>query len=162
MMTQAIQESKLKATDIRNMLKTVEHSTGKLQVQYHKAQNEINETFQFYRSMLEERKQELLKELESVFSAKQVALNALGQKGQETVEKIYQTCEFFERITKFGSTAEALMFKKLLDTKLPQMVAFNPDTNLANTACELEFVSNYQAIQVCGQELNPHPSFVYL
>ncbi|KAE8748001.1 hypothetical protein FOCC_FOCC005196 [Frankliniella occidentalis] len=148
LMIQAVQEGKVKATDIRNMLKNLEHSSGRLSVQYHKAQNEINETFQFYRSMLEERKQELLKELDSVFSARQVALNVLNQKGQETVDKIYQTCDFVERLTKYASTAEVLMFKKLLDSKLLALASFNPDTSLTNAACDLEFVSNYQAIQV--------------
>lgn len=147
-MCQAVQEGKVKATDIRNMLKNLEHSSGRLSVQYHKAQNEINETFQFYRSMLEERKQELLKELDSVFSARQVALTVLNQKGQETVDKIYQTCDFVERLTKYASTAEVLMFKKLLDSKLLALASFNPDTSLTNAACDLEFVSNYQAIQV--------------
>uniref|UniRef100_A0A146M6Y2 B-box type zinc finger protein ncl-1 n=2 Tax=Lygus hesperus TaxID=30085 RepID=A0A146M6Y2_LYGHE len=146
-LTQSVQEGKSKASDIRNMLKTLEHSSGRLQVQYHKAQNEINDTFQFYRSMLEERKQELLKELESVFSAKQMSLSVFGQKAQDTVDKIYQACDFYERLTKHGGIVECLMFKKLIDTKLQTLTSFNIDANLQN-AYDLEFVSNYQAIQV--------------
>lgn len=146
-MNSIIQEAKGKATDMLNMVKNVEHSSSRLQVQYHKAQNEINDTFQFYRSMLEERKQELLKELESVFSAKQISLGVVTQKGKETVEKIYQTCDFAERLTKCASAVELLMFRKLLDTKLNGLLSYNPEQNV-QTACELEFVSNYQAIQV--------------
>nr|NVI70105.1 brain tumor [Cucujiformia] len=115
--------------------------------QYHKAQNEINDTFLFYRSMLEERKQELLKELESVFSAKQISLGVATQKGQETVEQIYKTCEFVERLNKCANVVEILMFRKLLDTKLQGLLSYNIDQNV-QSACELEFVSNYQAIQV--------------
>lgn len=147
LMNQAVQESKTKATDIRNMLKNLEHTSGRLQVQYHKAQNEINDTFQFYRSMLEERKQELLKELESVFSAKQMSLSVVGQKAQDTVDKIYQTCEFVDRLIKYAGIAECLMFKKLLDSKLQSLTSYNPETSL-QSVCDLEFVSNYQAIQV--------------
>ncbi|RZF32843.1 hypothetical protein LSTR_LSTR009394 [Laodelphax striatellus] len=147
LMSQAVQDGKTKATDIRNMLKNMEHTSGRLQVQYHKAQNEINDTFQFYRSMLEERKQELLKELESVFSSKQMSLSVVGQKAQETVDKIYQTCEFYERLTKHASLVECLMFKKLLESKLQALSGYTPDSSLQN-ACDLEFVSNYQAIQV--------------
>lgn len=146
-LNQTIQESKAKATDIRNMLKTLEHSSGRLQVQYHKAQNEINDTFQFYRSMLEERKQELLKELESVFSAKQMSLSVFSQKATETVDKIYNACEFYERLTKHASTVECLMFKKLIDSKLQGLTSFTGDANI-QTVYDLEFVSNYQAIQV--------------
>lgn len=147
LMTQTMQEGKVKATDIRNTLKNLEHTSSRLQVQYHKAQNEINDTFQFYRSMIEERKQELLKELESVFSAKQISLNVLGQKAQETIEKIYSTCDFVERITKHATMAEALMLKRVFDSKFQAFMNYNPDLSL-QSGCDLEFVSNYQAIQV--------------
>lgn len=145
--SQAVHEVKTKATDIRNMVKTVEHTSGRLQVQYHKAQNEINDTFLFYRSMLEERKQELLKELESVFSAKQLSLGVLTQKHQETVEQIYKTCEIVERFNKCASAVEILMLRKLVDAKLQQFMNYSVEQNV-QSACELEFVSNYQAIQV--------------
>lgn len=147
LMTQTMQEGKGKATDIRNTLKNLEHTSSRLQVQYHKAQNEINDTFQFYRSMIEERKQELLKELESVFSAKQMSLNVLGQKAQETIEKIYSTCDFVDRITKHATMAEALMFKRVFDSKFQALMNYNLDLSL-QSGCDLEFVSNYQAIQV--------------
>ncbi|KAL1510035.1 hypothetical protein ABEB36_004691 [Hypothenemus hampei] len=143
----AVSEAKIKSTDIRNILKNVEHANSRLQVQYHKAQNEINETFQFYRSMLEERKQELLKELESVFSAKQIALNVATQKGQDTVDQIAKTCDFVERLNKCANVVEILMFRKLLDAKLQSLLTYNLDQSV-QSACELEFVSNYQAIQV--------------
>lgn len=143
----AVSEAKSKATDVRNILKNVEHVSSRLQIQYHKAQNEINDTFLFYRSMLEERKQELLKELESVFSAKQISLGVATQKGQETVEQIYKTCEFVERLNKCANVVEILMFRKLLDAKLQSLLSYNIDQSV-QSACELEFVSNYQAIQV--------------
>nr|NVI69970.1 brain tumor [Cucujiformia] len=115
--------------------------------QYHKAQTEINDTFMFYKSMLEERKQELLKEVESVYSAKQISLEVGTQKGQETVDQIYKTCEFVERLNKCASVVEIIMFRKLLDSKLQGLLNFNMDQSV-QLAGELEFVSNYQAIQV--------------
>ncbi|XP_065346922.1 brain tumor protein [Cloeon dipterum] len=145
--TQLVQEAKGKASDLRNVLKTVEYDTQRLQLQHHKAQNEINETFQFYTSMLEERKQELLKELESVFSNKSVTQSVSTQKCQDKVDKLYQTCDFLERMLKQGQTTELLMFKKLLDQKMHTLMAFNPES-LQQSVCDLEFVSNYQAIQV--------------
>lgn len=147
LMRQAVAESKARAADMRSTLKAAEHGVTKLQIQYQKAQNEIGDTFQFYRSMLEERRQELLKELESVFSTKRISLTMIGQKAQETVDKIYQTCEFVERLTECATVAEILMFRKLLDSKLQSLSSYNPERNV-QSACELEFVSNYQAIQV--------------
>ena len=52
--------------------------------------DEVNETFQFYVSMLEERKAEVVRELEQAYSSKQVALSVYSQKAQETVEKVVQ------------------------------------------------------------------------
>lgn len=147
LMHQAVAEAKSRASDMRSMLKATELSASRLQVQYHKAQNEINDTFQFYRSMLDERKQELLKELENVFSAKQISLTVVGQKTQETVDKVYQTCDFADRLIKCASLAEILLFRKLLDSKLQSLLSYNPEQSVQST-CELEFVSNYQAIQV--------------
>lgn len=121
--------------------------SGRLQMQYHKAQNEINETFSFYRSMLDERKQELLKELESVFSAKQISLGVATQKGQDVVDQIYKTCEFVEKLNKCANIFELHMLRKLLDNKLSALLTCNIDSNI-QAAGELEFVSNYQAIQV--------------
>lgn len=142
----AVQEGRARASDIRAAVKAADHGAARLQVQYHKAQNEINDTFQFYRSMLEERKQELLKELESVFSAKQISLGVITQKANETADKIQQTCEFVERLTKYTTVTEVLMVKKLLDSKLQVLLNYTPD--IVNHSADLEFVSNYQAIQV--------------
>lgn len=144
--TNLIEDSKSKTNDLRNALKTVEHFSSRLQMQYHKAQNEINETFQFYRSMLEERKQETMKELDNIYNTKMVSLSVLTEKVQENIDKIHEMCDFVDRIIKFSSNTEILMFKQLLDTKFQTILAFNPEVNLQNV--DLEFVSNYQAIQV--------------
>ena len=53
-----------------------------------------------------------------------------------------------ERLMKHASNGEVLMFKKPLDARLHQLIASNPELNLA-TVAELEFISNFQAIQVC-------------
>ncbi|XP_017887874.1 brain tumor protein [Ceratina calcarata] len=146
LMARMVQECRTKAADVRAAVKAVDHTTARLQVQYHKAQNEINDTFQFYRSMLEERKQELLKELESVFSTKQISLSVSTQKANEMADKIHQTCDFVDRLTKYTTVTEVLMVKKLLDSKLQALLNYTPD--IASQTVDLEFVSNYQAIQV--------------
>ena len=58
--------------------------------QYQKSLDEVNETFQFYVSMLEERKAEVVRDLEQAYSGKQVQLSVFSQKAQDTVEKILQ------------------------------------------------------------------------
>ena len=55
--------------------------------------------------------------------------------------------EFVERLMKHASNGEVLMFKKPLEGRLHQLLAYTPDINLA-AITELEFISNFQAIQV--------------
>jgi tripartite motif-containing protein 2/3 len=142
-----ISEGKMKASEIRNNLKNLETTSTRLSNQYQKAICEVGETYQFYVSMLEERKAEITKELEQAYSSKQVALSVYSQKAQETVDKIFQVTDFVERLMKHASNGEVLMFKKPLDARLHQLVTYTPDLNLA-ALTELEFISNFQAIQV--------------
>jgi len=142
-----ISDGKLKANEIRNNLKNLETTSTRLSSQYQKSLGEVNETFQFYVSMLEERKAEIVRELEQAYSSKQVALSVYSQKAQETVDKIFQVTDFVERLMKHASNGEVLMFKKPLDARLHQLLTYTPELNLA-TLTELEFISNFQAIQV--------------
>ena len=140
--------------------------------------DEVNETFQFYVSMLEERKAEVVRELEQAYSSKQVALSVYSQKAQETVEKvvqvnpmtifigifqiisnIFQVTEFVERLMKHASNGEVLLFKKPLDARLHQLLGYIPELNLGSSG-ELEFISNFQAIQVSFELVEKFVSIV--
>ena len=148
----------------------------RLTSQYQKSLDEVNETFQFYSSMLDERKAEVVRELEQAYSSKQVALSVYSQKAQETVEKVtqvrnslnqfylrlkislFKVTEFVERLMKHASNGEVLLFKKPLDARLHQLLGYIPGLNLA-TIGELEFISNFQAIQVSQRVLNLMQTF---
>lgn len=140
-----VSEVRAKATELRTLIKNVEHSAQRIQVQYHKAQNEITDTHQFYRSMLDERKAELLKELESFYNTKNMSQSVLLTKSQDQVDKVLQSCEFVERLSKCAGLAETLMLRKFMETKLLLFPAITQDLQ---SSYELDFVSNYQAIQV--------------
>ena len=144
---QLADQSKIKANDLRGSTKSLEHSSNRLHIQFLKAQNEVNDTYNFYRSMLDERKAEALKELDSAFNAKQVLISAMTSRMQESIEKLYQGSEFIEKLIKHATNPEILLFKKLLDTRLRGIINYCPDINTSN-GFDLEFVSNYQAIQV--------------
>lgn len=142
---QLINELRTKAQDMKQMVKNSENNTARIQMQYHKAQNEINETFQFYRSMLEERKQELLKELDSFYNAKTLSQSVLLSKSQEQIEKVLTSCECVEKFARSIGPNELTMLRRIMDTKLQTFVS---NLNDLQSIYELDFVSNYQAIQV--------------
>lgn len=142
---QIVSEVRGKAADMRVIIKNAEHNSARISVQYHKAQNEIQDTFQFYRSMLDERKQELLKELESFYNAKNMSQSVQLTKSQEHVDKVLQSCEFVERLLKHAGLAETIMLRKLMENKLQSFLTYIQELQ---SSFELDFVSNYQAIQV--------------
>lgn len=55
-------------------------------------------------------------------------------------EKLAQTIEFTERLVKYATPTEVMVFKQLLHTRLQVFLAFNPDSNnILQTSCELDF-----------------------
>ncbi|XP_045127419.1 brain tumor protein-like [Portunus trituberculatus] len=143
----AMEGGRSRAADLRSCVKAVEGSSGRLQQQYEKAQSEIQDTFAFYTTVVEERKSELLRELDSLYHAKQVSLSVFAQKAQECVDKLLSTCDFVDKMRKYANTTEVLMFRKLIEGKLAEQMGKNFDLGMQNVS-DLEFVSNYPAIQV--------------
>jgi tripartite motif-containing protein 2/3 len=141
-----VDEGRVKMSELNKTLKTLEEVTNRLQVQHSKAQQEIGEAYQFYLSMLEETKTEFLKELDDIFNSRMVSLTLLTSKVEEAVQKTQQISMVMDRTRKFASSQEMLQYKSVIDSKLQAILNFNPDANIPSH--ELEFVSNYQAIQV--------------
>ena len=98
-------------------------------------------------SMLAERKLEVVKEIEKLYSSKQVALSVFGQKIHESTDKIGQMVSFIEKLLQSASVKDVLLFQSSLDNRMSQLVSSVPQLDLAHTV-QLEFISNFQAIQV--------------
>ena len=105
----------------------------RLTSQYDKAVAEVNETFNFYMSMLAERKVEVVKELEKLYSTKQVSLSVFGQKVHESNDKIEQVVTFIEKLIQSASTKEVLMFQASLESKMAMLLSHLPQLDLAST-----------------------------
>nr|CAG4646069.1 EOG090X01W2 [Macrothrix elegans] len=147
-LNRTLNEARVKAAELKSVVQAAEAAVNKMSGQLSKAQSDVTETYHFYRAALDERREELLRELESVYNSKQSTLNELGQKTQEAVERILKTCTFVERLVKQSSPVEALLFKKELDAKFAALFAFcPPDLNIQSTL-DVEFMSNFKAIQI--------------
>jgi len=146
-----VHDGKSKASEIRSQLKNLESTSSRLSAQYNKAQNEINETFQYYTTLLEERKAEIMRELDGHYTMKQMTLNAYSQKGQETIDKIYQVTDFIERLMKHATNGEVLLFKRPIETKFSKLLTGGVTDIFSglneDEVVDFEFISNPQAIQ---------------
>jgi len=142
-----VKDSKKKLNELQKTIKSVDYSSSRLTSQYDKAIGEVDETFNFYMSMLAERKLEVVKELDKLYSTKQVALSVFGQKVHESTDKIEQMVTFIEKLLQSASKKDVLLFQTSLETRMSHLVTSLPQLDLANTV-QLEFISNFQAIQV--------------
>ena len=97
--------------------------------------------------MLAERKLDVVKELDKLYSSKQVTLSVFGQKVHDSSDKIEQIVGFIEKLIQSASTKDILMFHASLESKMSQLILGLPQLDLASTI-QLEFISNFQAIQV--------------
>merc|ERR1719233_2461041 len=142
-----VKEAKKKLNELRKTIKSVDYSSSRLSSQYDKAMGEVDETYNFYMSMLAERKLDVTKEIEKLYSTKQVALSVFGQKIHESTDKIEQMVTFTEKLLQSASTKDVLLFQTSLESRMQHLVSTLPQLDLAN-AVQLEFISNFQAIQV--------------
>merc|ERR1719470_277583 len=142
-----VKDSKKKLNELQKTIKSVDYSSSRLTSQYDKAIGEVTETFNFYTSMLAERKMEVTKEIDKLYSTKQVALSVFGQKIHESTDKIEQMVTFTEKLLQSASTKDVLLFQTSLETRMLHLISSMPQLDLANTV-QLEFISNFQAIQV--------------
>ena len=122
-------------------------TVSRLTSQYEKAVAEVTETYNFYMSMLAERKSEVVKELEKVYSSKQVSLSVFGQKVHESTDKMEQLIAFIDKLVGSAGAKEVMLFHSSLETKMAALLGSLPALDLASTV-QLEFISNFQAIQV--------------
>lgn len=53
------------------------------------------------------------------------------------VKKMSQTIEFTQRLLKYSSPTEVMVFKPLLDTRLQGFLTFNANINTMLHACEI-------------------------
>merc|ERR1719315_279113 len=142
-----VKEAKKKLNELKKTIKSVDYSSSRLSSQYDKAMGEVDETYNFYMSMLAERKLDVTKEIEKLYSTKQVALSVFGQKIHESTDKIEQMVTFTEKLLQSASTKDVLLFQSSLDTRMQHLMSSLPQLDLASTV-QLEFISNFQAIQV--------------
>lgn len=141
-----IQEGKKKSSELAMTLKSMEQQMAKMQHQFTKATGEVNDTYQFCLSLLEEMKSESLKELDDQYNSRLIGLTLASSKIQESMDKMDRLDHFTDCFRKFNPT-ELLSFKQLVESRLRTYLNFDPELTKP-PATDLEFVSNFQAIRV--------------
>ena len=115
---------------------------NRMQAQYSKAQTDVNDTFHFYQSLLEEMKGETLKDLDDQYHSKMNHLQMLNEKVHDAL-KMTQLDPFGDRFGLFSNGDHSDMhIKQLMEHRLHVL-----DSEMNKPLGDLEFVCNFQAIR---------------
>ena len=74
----------------------------------------------------------------------QVTLSGQISSMQTIVDRLYMGCEFIDKLIRYAPATEALSFKKQINSRIQELLAFQPDNTNSVSGSDLEFVSNYQ------------------
>lgn len=113
--------------------------------QYQKIQNDISTTYNYFRTVLDERKQELLQELEDTFNSKIMVLNKTDSQIQQTISQISHGCQFIKKLIKYANASEILLIKCFIEQQFQRILEYYPNLNCQEF--DFEFLSNFSAIQ---------------
>ena len=91
--------------------------------------------------MLEERKKEILKQLDSVHKTEQNALLVTASKVKQKIENLHQVNQLIVN----ASQSELVSLKEIVDEEVQDIMDKMPDINSCHV--DIHFVSNHKAIQ---------------
>jgi hypothetical protein len=124
---------------------TLDSYLSEIQEQMEQSRGLINETFQSYKSLLETKKDELLKELEEKHSNKELLIMDTHHNIDNSIVKLNEAVKFTERILRNGNSSEILLLKKLISNQINHLIETVPQTDNIDT--NLKFLSDQQQFQ---------------
>lgn len=124
--------------------KNLEQLTNRLQNQYSKAQQDVGNSYQVVLNAIEKGKHDLMKELDDVYNARLVSLTIFTSKIEENLRKLEQILMYMDQTQDYSS--DMFNCKSFIDNKLQAILNIDLDSSVHSH--ELEFVSNYNTIQM--------------
>lgn len=84
----------------------------------HRLENDINEAFDAIAALVNDRREELLRQLRRTESQKQATLMKQRDEFESSLGDLYTSCEFVEKALTHGSETEILLVKKQVGERL--------------------------------------------
>ncbi|KAI6214594.1 hypothetical protein M3Y94_00286900 [Aphelenchoides besseyi] len=141
LMEALITDAVRKQGELHDMFRHIDNVQQRLTSSLQRAQAQIDETAKFFINCIQESQRMLSKDLEATFGCRQLRLTVIDKEVQKMTKKMAQTIEFTQRLLKFSSPTEVMVFKPLLDARLQGFLSFNADAQLFGGATDLEVPS---------------------
>lgn len=101
-----------------------------LQTQHDSARDLIQETFENYKKVLENCRDQAMVELEKLHSERELKIMDLMQNIENTMGKIDNTCKFTNRVLEQANAAEFLSMKKLIAAQFINLINTTPKCDI--------------------------------
>ncbi|CAI9734641.1 brain tumor protein-like [Octopus vulgaris] len=134
-----ITESKNKIKLFEETSNNLENALTDMQMQRDNVKGLVQETFQSYKTALENRRDELLKDLEEIHAAQEMSIIEMCHNVGKKIEKIEDGSKFAERVMKNGNSYQILMLHKVIVNQMLYLFNNNPKPDLNRT---IEFKTN--------------------
>lgn len=143
-------KTEAKVNQLKVMDKLVEIQCAQLQEQFSKIQTDVKDAFCFFYSVIEDRKEHLLKELEHLYTKKMLPLTLVGSQISEALQIVdmpsavdLDPSRMQSEIPKANSILE-----RLQSNDMTELVK-----NITTQAMDLEFATNPQQIKMCVHDV---------
>lgn len=142
-----VSRANLRVTDLRTATNAIMQLSGQLRCRYEAARTAITEAYNYFCSTVEDRKQQMMRELDMAYNDRQVALGAAAHDTENIASVLNRASAFVENFLTQASTADAVMFRKTLDLRISAAISRVPDLSRASTSNSFDFVSDYSSMQ---------------
>ncbi|XP_037277196.2 E3 ubiquitin-protein ligase meiotic P26 isoform X1 [Rhipicephalus microplus] len=157
-LTALLTESKNHLQSFEESLDLLQNGLTDLQQQRDTAKTIIQDTFEKYKSFLEQRQKQLLEELENLHSEEELHIMDSLHLAEKTTMHIEEACNFGKRLLENANDVELLALKEVVSTRLRSLIADTPKLE-APGEMTFEFdVENFEKVlpSLCGQLRRPH------
>uniref|UniRef100_A0A915MVT2 B box-type domain-containing protein n=1 Tax=Meloidogyne javanica TaxID=6303 RepID=A0A915MVT2_MELJA len=139
LMERLLNEARIKQNGLNEMFQLINQDQNNLNTSFQHAKQTIDDTFSFLVQTVHEAQKGLYIELEGIYGYKQLQLKMLEKEMEKVTKSMSQTIEFTQRLLKYSSPTEVIVFKPLLDSRLQGFLSFNADANhlLRSETCEI-------------------------
>uniref|UniRef100_A0A182SCA4 B box-type domain-containing protein n=1 Tax=Anopheles maculatus TaxID=74869 RepID=A0A182SCA4_9DIPT len=146
----SMREAKTKIEYCNQATTKLESSLHELQSQYETARGLINESFQSFKAVLEQCRENALKNLEKLHSERELKIMDLYDNVAKSVEKIEVATKYARKVLDQANGPELLSLKSMICAQLNQVMGTAPK---GDVKFSIEFQSNYEKFEQLVPEL---------
>ncbi|CAD5213803.1 unnamed protein product [Bursaphelenchus okinawaensis] len=158
-MEDLIAEATKKQANFHDVFRLIDNYQTKLTNSFQQAQNHINEFADSVILAVQESRKVLHKDLETTFAYRQLQITLIDKNVQKMTKRMSQTIEFTQRLLKYCSPTEVMVFKPLVDQRLQTFLNFSVSNELASSteieAIQMNSQQARQAIYNCLMNARP-------